>query len=173
HWPGERWLDIRSPKVMEIMQARIDLAQQKKCDAVDPDNVDVATNHSGFPITLDQQLGYIRGLADSAHTDGLAMGLKNDVEQIPQLVGKVEFTVNEECFKYNECDTLKPFTDAGKPVLQIEYGKAKKAHKICPEANDLGFATLIKKLNLGAKLIACTDRPQAKSAIKAGRRHGR
>ena len=28
-WPGERWLDIRSPQVFDIMVARLELAQQK------------------------------------------------------------------------------------------------------------------------------------------------
>lgn len=158
HWPGERWLDFRSDAVMAIMQKRIDMAEAKRCDAVDPDNVDVATNHPGFPITLDEQLDYIRRLAEAAHADGLAIGLKNDVEQIPQLVGTVDFTVNEECFKYHECDTLQPFIDANKPVFQIEYGGAKKARKVCPEANRLQFQTLIKKLNLGAEGISCADR---------------
>jgi hypothetical protein len=174
HWPGERWLDIRSPAVMQIMQKRIDMAKSKRCDAVDPDNVDVETNHPGFPITMDEQLDYIRQLADAAHAKDLALGLKNDVEQIPQLVGDVDFTVNEECFKYHECDTLKPFTDAGKPVFQIEYGKAKKARTICPKANDLGFETLIKKLNLGAERIACSDDERSASGAHqetpAGRR---
>lgn len=39
-WPGERWLNISSPGVQTIMTARIQLAAQKGCDAVDPDNVD-------------------------------------------------------------------------------------------------------------------------------------
>lgn len=39
-WPGERWLNISSPNVQKIMAARIQLASQKGCDAVDPDNVD-------------------------------------------------------------------------------------------------------------------------------------
>ncbi len=28
-WPGERWLDIRSANVRDIMKARLDLAAQK------------------------------------------------------------------------------------------------------------------------------------------------
>lgn len=39
-WPGEKWLNISSANVRRIMAARIELASQKKCDAVDPDNVD-------------------------------------------------------------------------------------------------------------------------------------
>jgi hypothetical protein len=38
-WPGENWLDIRTDNVFQIMKARIELAAQKGCDAVDPDNM--------------------------------------------------------------------------------------------------------------------------------------
>jgi hypothetical protein len=39
-WPGEKWLDLRSQNVRRIMKQRIALAGEKKCDGIDPDNVD-------------------------------------------------------------------------------------------------------------------------------------
>lgn len=39
-WPGERWLKLGSDNVRRIMKARVELAGQKGCDGVDPDNVD-------------------------------------------------------------------------------------------------------------------------------------
>lgn len=39
-WPGEKWLNLNSENVRNIMKKRIDLAAQKGCDGVDPDNVD-------------------------------------------------------------------------------------------------------------------------------------
>lgn len=39
-WPDEKWLNITSANVRKIMVARIQLASDKGCDAVDPDNVD-------------------------------------------------------------------------------------------------------------------------------------
>lgn len=39
-WPGEKWLKLSSPNVREIMKKRINLAKDKGCDGVDPDNVD-------------------------------------------------------------------------------------------------------------------------------------
>jgi len=39
-WKGERWLNISSANVRSIMTARIQLAAQKGCDGIDPDNVD-------------------------------------------------------------------------------------------------------------------------------------
>lgn len=40
HWPGEKWLKLGSPNVRNIMKQRINLAKEKGCDGVDPDNVD-------------------------------------------------------------------------------------------------------------------------------------
>ena len=38
-WPGEKYLNIRSDSVWAVMQKRIELASQKGCDAIDPDNM--------------------------------------------------------------------------------------------------------------------------------------
>jgi hypothetical protein len=39
-WPGEKWLNLSSENVREIMKKRVAMAKEKGCDAVDPDNVD-------------------------------------------------------------------------------------------------------------------------------------
>jgi hypothetical protein len=39
-WPNEKWLDIRTDFIVNIMKARIDTAVSKGCDGVDPDNGD-------------------------------------------------------------------------------------------------------------------------------------
>jgi hypothetical protein len=39
-WPGERWLKLSSPHVRAIMKKRVELAKEKGCDGIDPDNVD-------------------------------------------------------------------------------------------------------------------------------------
>ena len=38
-WPGERYLDIRRDNVFKVIKKRIDLAAQKGCDSIEPDNV--------------------------------------------------------------------------------------------------------------------------------------
>ncbi len=154
-WPGERWLDVRAASVRDVMRARLDFAVTRGCDAVDPDNVDGFANPSGFPLTGDDQLDYNRFLADEAHARGLAIGLKNDVGQIDALVDDFEFQINEECFDYDECDTLAPFVDAGKPVFQLQYGDPGLADTICPDANARDFDTLIKNLELDAPRTPC------------------
>jgi hypothetical protein len=40
YWPGEKWLNIKSLRVLAIMVSRIQQAADKGCDAIDPDNVD-------------------------------------------------------------------------------------------------------------------------------------
>ncbi|MFM2152069.1 MAG: hypothetical protein RL199_504 [Pseudomonadota bacterium] len=154
-WPGERWLDTRDATVRQIHAARMDLAVQKKCDAVDPDNVDGYANGTGFPLTGSTQLDFNRFLADAAHARGLAVGLKNDVDQVASLEPSFDFAVNEECFRYGECATETPFVSAGKPVFQIEYGDQSTANSVCPKAQTLGLRTLVKKLALTAWRISC------------------
>jgi len=153
-WPGEKWLDIRNLTVLgPIMQARMNLAVNKGCNGVDPDNVDGYTNNSGFPLKAQHQLTYNRWLAQEAHARGLAIGLKNDLDQIPQLVGEFDWALNEQCFQYNECQTLLPFITAGKPVFGIEYNG--NENQFCPQANAWNFDFLKKNLDLGAWRLDC------------------
>jgi hypothetical protein len=117
----EQWLDIRSTNVHRIMRDRLDLAVQKGCDGVEPDNVDGYTNNPGFNFSANDQLAYNQLLATEAHNRGLAIGLKNDLDQVLMLVDDFDFSVNEQCHEFNECDLLAPFINAGKPVFNAEY----------------------------------------------------
>ena len=157
-WPGESWLDVRRLSVRGVMAARLDLAAAKGCDAVDPDNVDGYQNDTGFPITDAHQLRYNRWLADQAHVRGMGVGLKNDLGQVPDLVGTFDFQINEECFDYDECDALAPFVARRKPVLQLTYGDPDDlAATICSAGADLGFNVLIKDLDLGPRRFSCRE----------------
>ena len=123
-WSGEWWINTNSQGIRDIMQKRITLAQQKGCDAIDPDNVDAYNNaEEQLPLKLTENdaVNYTSWLADTAHGMGLAMGLKNALEIVSQVLPKMEFQVNEQCVINNECDTLTQFTDNGKPVFHIEY----------------------------------------------------
>jgi hypothetical protein len=82
-WQGERWLDVRRTNtILPVLEARLDLCQEKGFDGADPDNVDAYANDSGFPLTAAHQLQFNRLVADAAHRRGLAVGLKNDVGQV-------------------------------------------------------------------------------------------
>lgn len=159
-WPGENWLDIRSANVRKIMQARLDRAQARGCDGVEPDNVDGYANSTGFPLTKQDQLGYDTFIAHEAHARGLSVGLKNAVELVQTLEPSFDWALNEECMTYSECGQLKPFLDANKAVFHVEYvnqtsqGAAKQA-SVCGDTSIQGFSTLIKTWDLGAWRLTC------------------
>ncbi len=149
----EKWLDIRSENVHRIMRERMDLAAQKGCDGVEPDNVDGYTNRPGFNFTANDQLAYNRLLANEAHNRGLAVGLKNDLDQVAALVEDFDFSVNEQCNEYDECDLLQPFIAAGKPVFNAEYDSkyvnnpAQRA-QLCTTTQSQSLHTLVLSLDL-------------------------
>lgn len=52
-------MDIRQLDTLQrIIGARLDLAVEKHCDGIEPDNVDAYNSDSGFPLTGDDQLTY-------------------------------------------------------------------------------------------------------------------
>ncbi|WEH18642.1 endo alpha-1,4 polygalactosaminidase [Streptomyces sp. VNUA24] len=153
-WDGERWLDIRETDVLEpLMAARIDMCAEKGFDAVEPDNMDGYRNRTGFPLKAADQLRYNRLVARLAHERGLAVGLKNDLDQIPALVDDFDFAVNEQCAQFEECEDLTPFIEAGKAVFHVEYEM--RTADFCPEARRLELSSLLKKWDLGVWRRAC------------------
>ncbi len=166
-WPEERWLDIRRLDVLgPIMEARLDLAVEKGCDGVEPDNVDAYINDTGFDITYEDQLEYNRWIANEAHERGLSVGLKNDLDQIPELEPYFDWALNEECFTYNECEKLLPFVENGKAVFGVEYydGDLNENStdydyylEVCRRANSMRFSFMIKHTDLDAWRFPCWE----------------
>lgn len=160
-WEGERWVDVRSANVRAVLADRLALAAEKGCDGVEPDNVDAWDNDSGFPLSRTDQLDFDRWLADEAHARGLAVGLKNALDLVPELVDGFDFAVNEQCHEFDECAANEPFLDAGKPVWNAEYAEDEEAGDalaatVCPRAAELGLQTLVLPLELdGSWRIAC------------------
>lgn len=149
-WPGENWLDVRQTgTLVPIMAPRMDVCKQKGFDAVDPDNTDGWSQQTGFSISKADQVTYQRALADAAHQRGLAIGLKNDVEQLSQMAGIVDFAVNEQCNEYGECGAYTGFLASGKPVYNIEYAGG------CPAGRPAGMSSYIAKLELGPGGTIC------------------
>jgi len=154
NWPDEKWLDIRDiDQLGKVMRARLDLAVAKGCDGVEPDNVDGYDNNTGFPLSYDDQIRYNKWLAREAHRRGLSIGLKNDLEQIKDLVNDFDWALNEECFQYNECEPLVTFVNQGKAVFGVEYNG--NVSDFCPKANQMNFDWLLKNIELDAKRISC------------------
>jgi hypothetical protein len=147
-WEGERWLDVTSENVLQIMLDRLDLAASKGCDGVEPDNMDGFANQTGFELTAAHQLGYNRRIANEAHDRGLSVLLKNDGDQAESLVDYFDASLNEECHAYDECGQQAPFTDAGKPIFNAEYADsepeaAARVPELCAAAAAANTRTLL------------------------------
>lgn len=153
-WAGEKWLDIRNTKVREIMAKRMDLAKNKGCNGLEPDNVDGYDNGSGFPLTKSDQINYNKYLANQAHLKGMIVALKNATALVSSLVSNFDFSIVEECFSFNECDMYKPFITQGKAVLNAEYTTYSSTK--CAKAATLKFSTVFfnRALN-GNKFQPC------------------
>jgi hypothetical protein len=153
-WAGERWLDIRRWDVLKpIMTARFRACRSKGFDGVEPDNVDGYANRTGFPLSASHQLRYNRRIAALAHSLGLAVGLKNDVDQAAELAPAFDFAVNEECAAYDECGKLRVFVRAGKPVFHVEY--ARPVSRFCRTTTGFGFTSMRKREALGVWRQTC------------------
>lgn len=167
-WPGERWLNISSQNVRKIMLARLDLAVEKGCNGVDPDNVDGYDNDNGLGLTPADSVDYLEFLADAAHKRNLSIGLKNAGEVLPDVIDIMQWSVNEQCVQYEECDVFSPFIRQGKPVFHIEYPKGESVSNddevpeqevktICGDRQATGFSTIMKNIALDDWVESCPD----------------
>jgi len=156
-WPGEKWLDIRQiDKLAPILRARLDLCRDKGFDGVEPDNIDAYTNDTGFPLTYQDQLHYNIWLADEAHTRGLSIGLKNDSEQVADLLPYFDWALTEDCFDQGWCEQMAPFIEAGKAVIDTEYTDTGiTLEDFCAQARALQFSAILKHRDLDAFIQSC------------------
>lgn len=156
-WPGEKWLDIRRLDLLApLMTARLDLCRAKGFDGVEPDNIDGYTNGTGFPLTAADQLRYNRWLAQAAHARGLSIGLKNDPEQVAELIDDFDWALTEDCFAQGWCDQLRPFVVAGKAVFAAEYTDTGiTTADFCAQARTMQFNAILKHRDLDAWREAC------------------
>ena len=153
-WPDERWLDIRRIDVLApIIEARLDLAVEKGCDGIEPDNIDAYLHNTGFPITVEDQIRFDLWLVKEAHKRGLSIGLKNSPELAEELEPYFDWALTEECFYYNECKYFLNFIKDGKAVFAVEYHL--DPDDFCPEAKRLGFSAVRKNLELDAYREEC------------------
>jgi endo-alpha-1,4-polygalactosaminidase (GH114 family) len=156
-WKGEKWLDIRQiEKLAPILLARLDLCQSKGFDAVEPDNMEIHNNNTGFPISYDDQLKYALWLADEAHQRGLAIGVKNAPDQVQDLINHFDFAITEDAFFYDWADKMSPFIEAGKPVFAAEYTDlGGDFSAFCRQSKALRFSPILKHRGLDAWLQTC------------------
>lgn len=156
-WPGEKWLDIRQIELLApVMRARFDQCRAKGFDAIEPDNIDGYANDTGFALTSADQLKYNRWLAKEAHQRGLSIGLKNDADQVAELLAEFDWALTEDCFQQGWCEQVRPFIQAGKPVFAAEYRDTGiRLDEFCPQAKAWSFSAILKDPDLTAWRQAC------------------
>ncbi len=156
-WEGEKWLDIRRIDLLgPIMIKRLDLAKEKGCDAIEPDNIDGYDADTGFPLTYTDQLRYNIWLANETHKRGMSIGLKNDVAQAADLLEYFDWAITEDCYAEGWCDDMKPFVLVGKAVFQVEYTDAGTTlNDFCTQAKGNNFTAILKNRELDAWLEKC------------------
>ncbi|KAE8149980.1 putative endo alpha-1,4-polygalactosaminidase [Aspergillus avenaceus] len=164
-WEDEKWLNLKSQNVRDIMASRLDMAKEKNCDGVDPDNVDGYDNKNGLDLKQEDSADFMMWLANEAHARNMSIGLKNAGAIIPAVIDNMQWSVNEQCMQYDECDKYAAFVDKNKPVFHIEYPKGddtnnnddvttQQKDKAC-EYNNKKFSTLIKNMKLDAWFQKC------------------
>lgn len=156
-WSGEKWLDIRRIDLLApIMLARLDECAAKGFDGMEPDNLQIWDNDTGFPLTYEDQLRYALWLADESHKRGLAIGQKNAPDQTEDLVDVFDFAITEDAFYYNWAQDMLPYIQANKPVFAAEYTDLPgDFQEFCRQSKELGFSTILKHRDLDAWMESC------------------
>jgi hypothetical protein len=157
-WPDERWLDIRQIDLLApIMRARLDECAAKGFDGVEPDNIEIYENATGFPLTYSDQLTYARWLADEAHARGLAIGIKNAPDMVADSLDFFDFAITEDCYFYSWCEDMLPFVDSGKLVLAAEYTDMNVSFiGACAWGAENGFSFILKDRDLTEWIKVCS-----------------
>ncbi len=159
-WPGERFLDIRRRDILvPIMRARFENCRRLGFDAVEPDNIDLHENDTGFAIKAEDVLRYVDELARTAHSLGLAIGQKNAPELAGKLALTLDFALVESCAAEGWCAAMRPYPARGKPVFAAEYVERmpweKEGASACALAARIGLSLIFKHRDLDAFRRAC------------------
>jgi hypothetical protein len=185
-YPNERWFNIAGFKnyvagdPATLRGAAVNIAaglnkRFKWCaleghDAVEPDDIDGATNWSateakggGWGLTQADSAGFERWLAYQVHADGLAVLQKNDPANAKVDEPLFDGVVSEECNYYNDPCAGKggdwdAYLAAGKPVLNAEYKQGGvTTSKFCPADHHWGIwgALFSVKLNGSTTYHVC------------------
>lgn len=156
-WPDERFLDIRRRDVLvPLMRKRFQRCKALGFDAIEPDNMDVHANDSGFDISADDTVAYVRGLAEEAHRMGLAIGQKNVPELTGAFIDVLDFAITESCFQDGWCDDVLPYARAGKAIFSAEYiDRPLDMAAACAYAARHGLSLIAKDRHLTRKYRGC------------------
>ncbi|HEY6079878.1 MAG TPA: endo alpha-1,4 polygalactosaminidase [Polyangiaceae bacterium] len=157
NFENERWLDVRSPEVRQLMQQRIERLGALGCDGIPPSSLAVHAADTGLGLTQEDALDYARWLAERIHAAGMSAGLAAPLELTRELWPSFEFGLAIGCLQGSGCAEFAPFVEAHRPVLHIELGDEDAAPGICKMAEALGFEPLVTSASFNGQSVRCRD----------------
>jgi len=141
--PGypERYLNIRSPKTVRIIEAMIrQQCASKGFDAVETDIDEEYDDPSGLPLTKSVQEAYMTKLANYMHGLGLGWWIKNPDDTgdsyATDMFPLADAVLTEQCNQYSSCGLLSAYV-GHKAVFNAEYRLRPPA--FCSSDDALGF----------------------------------
>jgi len=139
-WP-ERYLDIRSPATVSIVEAMIDhQCAAKGFDAVETDIDEEYASSNGLGLTRADEERYMTTLADYIHSLGLGWWIKNPDDTgdsyATDLEPLADAVLTEQCNQYATCSALSAYV-GHKAVFNAEYRL--KPTRFCANDARLGF----------------------------------
>jgi len=153
-WPGEKFVDIRAQALRDIMAKRLDVCKTKGFDAVEPDNMDVFSADSGFPLTQADGVDYAKWLATECHARGMGIVQKNASEITASIQSVYDGALTEDCYNDNWCADMQPYIDANKPVFACEYTSSIFT-AACTWGKPKKYSFILKSLDLNAPVTFC------------------
>lgn len=121
-------------------------------------------------------------MADEASRFNMSTGLKNAISILPAVHTFIQFAVNEECVKNDECAGYSSFLAKDKPVFHIEYTSASTVRsrlvytdtqastkKFCNFKGSGKFSTIMKPGDtLSASFLYCDGKLPDETIVKSG-----
>ena len=153
-WPGEKFVDIRAQALRDIMAKRLDVCKSKGFDALEPDNMDVFSDNSGFPLTQTDGVNYAKWLATECHARGMAIVQKNASEITASIQSVYDGALTEDCYNDGWCADMQAYIDANKPVFACEYTSSIFG-VACTWGKPKKYSFILKSLDLGAPVTFC------------------
>lgn len=156
--PGAHWLNVsKQNEFFHLMESRIKVCADKGFLGVDADNVDGWKHDTGFRITDQEEARYIERLSATAHNQGLAFSLRNNLEQIDHLIGNIDMAIVEDCHGGDACKHWSTVLGDGKAVFVIEYSDESFAQ--CKD-DPPGMTTIRKTVKLDSWVKDCSEKEQ-------------
>jgi hypothetical protein len=139
----ERILDLTDRGPWEdAALARIDLAKEIGCDAIEPYRID----HFGINVdlTLEEQIAWYAKVAEEVHERDLSVGMRNGSEIYDTQAASFDWAIIERCGEDDVCDMVRDVLELRKAVFALDYnttltGLAQNPDVMCMRHDEAGI----------------------------------